>query len=151
MLVDQGVIPSEWTEYEEEAQTTDEEEVRMRRLRDHAKSAGFVIRAALEFPAEPIIRYHWPSGREAVLWERGADALRRQTWPVAVVRQAGNEGAVLFAEGDVVITEGDVERAIEEGRQRVDDTFAALLEAKPQAKEERGLWARLLRGLGRQQ
>lgn len=147
LLVDQGVIPPEWTEYEEEAQATDEEAARMRRLRNHAKSAGFVVRAALEFPADPIIRYHWPSGREMVLWERGADALRRQSWPVAVVRQAGDEGEVLYAKGDVVITEGDVERAIEEGGQRLGEEFAAILEAGPM-EEERGLLARLFKRRG---
>ena len=154
LLVDNKIIPSEWTEYEEDTQADDEdaERGRMRRMRERALMSGSVIRAAQLFPTEPIIRYHWPSGREVVLWDRASDVLRRQVWPVAVSRQTDDEGAVLFAEGDVTITEADVERAIEEGRQRVGPEFAQLLEAEPETKGEkrkrllRSLVQRLLRG-----
>ena len=147
LLVDQGIIPGEWTEFEEDVQADDEdaEGARMRRMRERALLSGTVIRAAQLFPTEPIVRYHWPSGREVVLWDRASDVLRRQVWPVAVVRQAEDDGAVLFAEGDVTITEGDVERAIEEGEQRIGDEFGQLLEAEPEAtREKRGLIKRLL-------
>jgi len=149
LLVDQGIIPSEWTELEEDTKADDEdaERGRMRRMRESALMSGSVIRAAQLFPTEPIIRYHWPSGREIVLWDRASDVLRRQIWPVAVSRQTDDEGAVLFAEGDVTITEADVERAIEEGRQRVGPEFAQLLEAEPEAqRQRRGLIQKLLRG-----
>ena len=149
LLVDQGIIPSEWTELEEDTKADDEdaERGRMRRMRERALMSGSVIRAAQLFPTEPIIRYHWPSGREVVLWDRASDVLRRQVWPVAVSRQTDNEGAALFAEGDVTITEADVERAIEEGRQRVGDEFAQLLEAEPEVeRQRRGLIQKLLRG-----
>jgi len=118
-------------------------------MRERALMAGTVIRAAQLFPTEPIIRYHWPSEREVVLWDRASDVLRRQSWPVAVTRQQEDDGAVLFAEGDVTITEGDVERAIEEGKQRVGPEFAELLEAQPEAEERRrGFIEKLLRGKG---
>lgn len=154
LLVDQGIIPTEWTEYEEEAQATDEKEPRMRRLRERALMSAHVLRAARAFPAEPIVRHHWPSGREVVLWQRGADALRRHSWLVSsVARQAeADEGAVLYAseDGEVVITEADVRRAIEEARLRVGPEFAALLEAEPEPEAMgrrvlarlRGLWER---------
>ena len=54
---------------------------------------------------------------------------------------------MLFAEGDVTITEGDVDRSVEEGRQRQGDEYAELLEAEPEAeRQRRGLIQRLLRG-----
>ena len=149
LLVDQGIIPSEWTEYEEDVQADDEdaEGARMRRMRERALLSGTVIRAAQLFPTEPIVRHHWPSEREVVLWDRASDVLRRQVWPVAVVRQQEDDGAVLFAEGDVTITEGDVDRSVEEGRQRQGDEYAELLEAQPEAEERRrGFIERLLRG-----
>jgi len=149
LLVDQGIIPGEWTEFEEDVQADDEdaEGARMRHLRERALLSGTVIRAAQLFPTEPIVRYHWPSEREVVLWDRASDVLRRQVWPVAVVRQAEDDGPVLFAEGDVTITEGDVNRSVEEGRQRQGDEYAELLEAQPEGEERRrGFIERLLRG-----
>jgi hypothetical protein len=41
---------------------------------------------------------------------------------------------ILFEDDDVLITEDDVDRAIEIGRQRLGDEFAELLEGKPVKK-----------------
>jgi hypothetical protein len=133
LLVDWGVIPDDWTAEEEEAQATDEEETRMRRLRERALATGTVQRAARLFPDEPVIRYHWPTGRELVLWQSGADVFRKRTWPTAISRQAGrDEGAILYEGDGVVITEADVTNAIEAGKARVGGEFAQLLEARPE-------------------
>jgi len=133
LLVDWGVIPDDWTETEEEAQATDEEEARMKRLQERALATGTVQRAARLFPDEPIVKYHWPTGRELVLWQSGADVFRRRVWPTAISRQAGrDEGAVLFEGDGVVITEADVTAAIEAGKLRVGSEFAQLLEAQPE-------------------
>jgi len=133
LLVDWQIIPDDWTETEEEAQATDEEEARMRRLRERALATGTVQRAARLFPDEPIVRYHWPSGRELVLWQSGADVFRRRVWPTAISRQAGrDEGAILYEGDGVIITEADVTGAIEAGKLRVGSEFAQLLEAQPE-------------------
>ena len=131
LLVDWGVIPDDWTETEEEAQSTDEEQTRMRRLQERALESGTVQRAARMFPSEPIVRYHWPSGREVVLWQSGADVFRKRVWPVSITR-AVDEGATLYEGDGVVITEADVQHAIEAGKTRVGSEFAQLLEAQPE-------------------
>jgi hypothetical protein len=142
MLVDAGVIPAEWTEFEEESQATDTEEARMSRLRQEALSWPTVSRAIAHFPTEPIIRYHWPSGRETVLWEWGLDALKRSVWRGAVldqVRQDVAAGEVLYRapDGDFEITQGDVDRAIEEAGRRVGPELEALLRAEAGTEEEK--------------
>jgi len=47
-----------------------------------------------------------------------------------------HNGDILAQQGDVKITKDDVERAIEEARQRVGDEFAELLEAPAMTQEE---------------
>jgi len=131
LLVDWRIIPDDWTEEEEEAQSTDEEQTRMRRGQERALASGSVQRSARMFPSEPIVRYHWPSGREIVLWQSGADVFRKRVWPVSIER-ATNKGAVLFEGDGVVITEADVTHAIEAGKARVGSEFAQLLEAQPE-------------------
>ena len=73
----EGLIPQEWTEVEEDVEATDEEGLKERML-DNPK-----IRSACEeYSQQPIIQYRWDglNGREVVLWERGEEALRKRTW-----------------------------------------------------------------------
>lgn len=127
LLADHGIIPPEWSEIEEESQATDTEEAR---AREEALCSPYVQRAIARYPYEAIIRYHWPSGREQVLWERGDEALKRAVWPVT------RQDDVLFQGDDVTITDADVTRAIQMGRERVGDEFGALLDAPTLTDEE---------------
>jgi len=135
-LVDHGVWPDEWTVAQEESQSSDEDPGEERMAKERLVDRGEIREAAAAFPDEPIVRHHWPSGREVVLWEAGRDLLARRIWKAPVIRQA--DGAVLYRdpEGDFTITEGDVERAIAWGRRRVGAEFGELLEAEPMTAGE---------------
>lgn len=138
LLVDKGIIPSAWTETEEDVQAEagDDGLEKDRLLQNPA-----VQRAVHEYADEPIVRYRWPDQRVEVLWERGADAIPR-TWRVMGKegkRQKANgqrvisraEDGVFFEDGDVLITEADVTRAIRVGRERMGDAYASLLDNDP--------------------
>jgi hypothetical protein len=112
-LVQKGVWPEEWTVEAEESVATDTEE---------ARSRVEVRRAAELFPDEPIVRYHWPSGKEIVLWERG-DLVQRKLW---VKRQ--DDSPVLYQGDGWAITEHDVDVANEQAG-RIDPEYRELLEA----------------------
>ena len=155
LLVENGIIPAEWTETEEDAIATDKRpspggspEARMHHLRTRALEDERVRRAAALYPREPIVRTQWPTGRTTVLWQRGEDALGQRMWQVLVdgssmmgkpvpralprpaAVQRAKEEAVLFEGEDFTITEVDVEQAIEQSRERVGDAFAELLVAR---------------------
>jgi len=136
-LVDKGIWPEEWTVAQEESIATDDDPNRMRQARERSRDAAELRLAAEWFPDEPIIRHHWPDGRETVLWDRAGDLLARRLWAKPEVRRQ-EDGAVLYADpdGEFTITEGDVTRAINVGRQRVGPEFAELLEAEPMTAEE---------------
>lgn len=144
LLVEQGILPAEWTEIEEDVMSTDESTARLHAIRQRALENESVRRAAALYPHEPIVRYSWPQHRTTVLWERGDEILRRRVWqvvsevpralPAPVQRQ--DEGEILFEGDDFTITQADVEQAIEDGRRRVGDEFAELLTARTLTDEE---------------
>jgi hypothetical protein len=109
LLAEANLIPREWTEAEEESEATDEEAARAK-----ARELPEVQRCAYEQPREPIVIYEWPKNRQRVLWHRAEDMLRPRVWRVKK-RQA----EVLFEEGEVVITEEDVDSAIENADEEV--------------------------------
>lgn len=114
-LVNAGVWPDEWTAEAEEVQTSDTEEVRSR---------PEVRRAAMLFPNEPIVRYHWPSGKQRVLWDSGEEMLGKRVW---VQRQ--DDSAVLYQGDGWSITEHDVDVANQQAVTRVGAEYGELLEA----------------------
>lgn len=155
LAVQQGIIPAEWTEAEEQAQSDSTGE---QRSWLHQES---VWRTAFETPAEPIIRRH-STGKVELLAATGYDLIAgneqhpvaravydevqapefrdRWSYRVYVVPQLTEvtparqvtQRATLF-EGDdeaTTITEADVARAIENGRKRVGAAFADLLLAE---------------------
>jgi len=134
LLADKQVIPPEWTEIEEEVVATDTDAQRQKQQKTLLLERAEVRRAAEMFPADPIVRYRWPSGKITVLWDRGDEALGRRVWPVE--RQDDSEVLYADPDGDFTITERDVDRAIAEGAQRVGAEFAELLEAEPMTPEE---------------
>lgn len=77
LLAEQGVIPREWTELEEDSEATDLGEDEFDALRERALSNDRVLRSIAEFPDEPIVHYTWPMQREVVLWKSGKDAKKR--------------------------------------------------------------------------
>lgn len=146
MLAAHNIIPTEWTETEDAEIATDTEsaEVRKRWLEN-----GNVRRSCERYPNDPIVLYRWTGGigREVVLWDSGADALRPRVWAVKK-RQDDDNSAVLFADDDVTITEADVDRAISDGERRVGIEFSEMLNAQP-LPDERGISGLLnkLRGI----
>jgi len=146
LAVQQGIIPAEWTEAEEQAQSDSTGE-----QRSWLHQEG-VWRTAFETPSEPIIR-RYSTGKVKLLARSGYELIAgNQQHPVAravydevqtpqfrdtmsyrvyVVPQL-TQRATLF-EGDdaaTTITEADVARAIENGRKRVGKDFADLLLAE---------------------
>lgn len=85
MLANSGVIPPEWTEVEEEAIATDTEEARSKRFKEQLLERVEVRRACERFEDEPIVRYTWPQHRTVTIWNSGAEALHRASYPVARV------------------------------------------------------------------
>jgi hypothetical protein len=88
LLAQHGLIPDEWTAEEEEetASDTDEApEVPEERGRIPISYEIFrpgspescVMRASRAFPGETIVRYHWPSGTEQVIWKPPSISVRR--------------------------------------------------------------------------
>ena len=78
MLAEAGVIPEEWTVEEEDVESTDIETARERALNSEQ------VRCAIEtFYTEPIVAYHWPSGKSRTLWNSGEDAM---TWKKPISR-----------------------------------------------------------------
>ncbi len=139
LLVDKGIIPSAWTETEEDVQAEagDDGLEKDRLLQNPA-----VQRAVHEYADEPIVRYRWPQQRVEVLWERGAEAIPR-TWRVMGGRKSVGAGlvparrisraddGVLFEDGDVVITDADVQRAIRVGGERMGAEYLSLMDNEP--------------------
>lgn len=124
--VDEGIIPSEWTQEEEDVTADDEGEIRQRMLE------RYEVRNAVDaFPDEEIVRYIWtPDGEKLeTLWRRGSDAIKRHSFPVATIRQDEDEILYESPDGEVVITEEDVDRAIEDAFER-DDEMGELLTAE---------------------
>lgn len=158
LLAERQLIPEEWSIIEEEVQATDVEDAdrSLKFRRERALTSPRVLTAIERFPEEPVISYtydpmRYPLGREVVLWPRAADVLRRRSWPVARL-DTEDDGEILYASDEVVITEGDVHRAIVQAAKRVDPELAELLTAAPMTEEEmdeaeertKPLWRRIL-------
>jgi len=77
LLVDQGIVPAEYTDIEEETQADDTHAVRSR---DTARANIGIARYAEYFPNEPIIMYEWPFDRATILWESGSEMLQPRQW-----------------------------------------------------------------------
>ena len=134
LLAEEGLIPSEWTEAEEDVTVDDTEiaESRSKRqeLLDRYRERPRVQRAAELYFNEPIVRYSWPDNRMVTLWDRGDEMFRPKLWRAKqITRQDDSE--VLFEEGEVTITEEDVTRAISQGTRRVGTEFGELLDNEP--------------------
>lgn len=82
LLAEHDIIHPEWTESEEDTSITDVE-----RLRQTVRDNDSVRRAAAAFPADPVVRYSYPNNKMRMLWESGADLLRRQYYPAATANQ----------------------------------------------------------------
>lgn len=78
LAAQQGVIPAEWTP-EEENVTGDDTAPEV----DETLAQERVRRAIERFPDEPLVKYASRTGRTRVLCERGGDALKRRSFPVA--------------------------------------------------------------------
>jgi hypothetical protein len=136
LLAEQGLIPRDWTLADEETESTDIETARTRyeRLLDLPR----VRRACETFKDEPIIEYRWPLNKSRRIWDSGAEAFARRSFPSLPARphrranQSDPSKIILYADpkGQFEITQADVNTAINEGRKRVGDEYADLLTAK---------------------
>ncbi len=140
LLAEKGIIPREWTEVEEDVQETDSGEERgkrrrgaeeKKRERDRLLSLPYIWRTIEAFPEEPIFRYLWPLAKAEVLWPVARDLLKPMTLRSASPVKRAQEDKVLFEDGEVIITEGDVDKAIEEGKRRLGPVYGSLLDNKP--------------------
>jgi len=151
LMVDQGIIPGDWTEAEESAQIDSGGEQRSQLLAQDA-----IWRCAFTQPTEPIVRRHFPTGRVEYLFGNGLELVyQHRSHPVAkavfeeyadrVAREvrdwftppvfaipaqraevpAGDD--VLFSEDEVEITLEDVRRAVANGRKRVGRELSDLM------------------------
>jgi hypothetical protein len=155
LLAEQGVIPYEWTEIEEDVEVdatedpeasdsekepteepTPEPEGEEARRRDELLSNFRVLRACEKFRSEPIVRYQFPSNKFTVLFESGDAALRPRLHTVAKIKKRQDDSEVLYTDADVTITELDVERAIKEAEKRIGPEAAELMRAEEMTPEE---------------
>lgn len=97
-----------------------------------------IWRVAEIFPYEPIVRYSWKPNAVKVetLWARADDIFHPRLWSLkarnrrqALARQDGSN--VLFQDGEVTITEDDVNKAIQEAGRRVGPEFEEALSNVP--------------------
>jgi len=145
-LASSKVLPPEWSDIEEESIATDTSVARIRRLRERLMDESIEVRRAYAFQEiaarnslpylsdYDVIRYYWPSNDLVVLWSASE-------WPhygrkVTVgapskrTRQlAPQTRAVLFSDDDeeIVITDADVDSAIEVALERHGEEDAQLL------------------------
>ncbi len=142
LYVEKNIMPSDWTLEQEPETVTDEDEEgitesrKKRVLRDQLLAKPHIWRTIQTFPDEPLVVYRYPQNSIRMLWESGAGLMRRQTYPIARMKRAKDTSKVLFKSGDVVITEKDVQKAIDEADTRVGPELAQLLDNKPIPKEE---------------
>ena len=145
-MVERGLIPSEWTLAEEEAQIDSTGEQRSWITHEA------VWRSALTQPGEPLVTYSSkqnkmrtlaPSGywliknhhmnltARAIYEEMPVQEFREvfshRVFPVITLRQE----EALYEDDDFTITEADVTRAIKNGKKRVGAEFGAILMAEP--------------------
>lgn len=134
LLVQEGMIPAEWTEAEEDVQATDTEDAdateepapgeeppaeaatRARRRIERALDSEPVRLARDRWPREPIVQSIWPGRQTRVLWEP-----KRRLWPV--------RRGTLYSKGDVTITDEDVDKAIAAWDKRMPDKYKGMLSA----------------------
>ena len=83
LLAEKGIIPAEWTEANEEVELTDVE-----RIRRSLRHALHVRHAAEVLPSDPIVRYHFPTGKSWVIFDRADDVLRPFQFPGAALKPA---------------------------------------------------------------
>jgi hypothetical protein len=148
ILVDEGIIDPRYTEMMEESQATDITKARTKGGRRHLRSLQEWamtkprVQRCVESPYfrdEPIIMYNWPDNREIVLWRSGDEAKRRSVWGGVTINRANEPGDIIYQHPDdesIVITTGDVTRAIAEARERTGAGFADFMTAEEMTEEQ---------------
>lgn len=152
LMVDQGIIPSEWTIAEEDTQIDSTGE--QRSWLDNEAT----WRSVFTDPRQPIVRYSSRTDRTVQLAPSGywlianhrtnptarsiyddmpvaefREVFGHHVFPVLTMRQEEDE--TLYDEDGVTITMEDVRRAIDNGRKRVGAEFAEMLLAEPEVAE----------------
>lgn len=145
LLANHGQIPPEWTEMEEESVATDTKVARLNRMRERLMDTSKEVRRALTYQGAivragishmdqfDIVQYAYPANSTEVLW-------RSQDWPhfgrsvqttevLAKQLPAPVKRAVLFEDEDedLIITDDDVDKAIQVAGERHGDEYAQIL------------------------
>lgn len=127
---DKGIIPKRWVEEagipDTDEQASDDELME----RDMLMTRERVVRAAQKYPNEPIVSYHWKSGKFRTICESGTELIRRVFYPSAklhIKRQVDDTSDILFEDDGVKITNHDVDLAISASKRRTPE-FSELLE-----------------------
>lgn len=145
LAAEQGLIPEDWT-IEDEQTTVDDEQstsdVNVRSLRewgavkdDMLRRDERVLRAAYKYPDDPVISVHFdPATNKShvrLLANYGADLTNKLFYSVREVAKKRQVVApvILYQSEDVIITQDDVDKALLEAKNRVDNDLYELLTA----------------------
>lgn len=139
LAAEEGLIPEEWTEAEEDVTATDTEDAddteavpeeqpveplpeeeppvpaERKRRQERVLSQPMVQRAMVRFPAEDIVRYSWPSREQHVIYHP-----KRRIWPVE--RKAR---ATVYESPALTITDKDMKEIIDEAIPEVRELLTA--------------------------
>lgn len=140
-LADNGVIPREWTEIEEDVEATDR--MRVKRFRQRYRGDGVIRRAAAVSPNDPIVRYEFPRNQMITLWDTGSEMLRQHVWAgwqpgdtTPAGKRPVSRQRVLYDEDGVVITQEDVDEAVQELVDTGQDELAEAITNTPFTPDE---------------
>lgn len=137
LLAEAGVIPHEWTQFEEDVEATDQDDEARSIIenKDKLLESLYVQRAIEYFPDEPLVKYieKRDKGRFITLFEHAKDALSTRRYSIRKRDGKSRKTSdVLYKDEDtdLTITNKDVTKAIDTARRRTGDMFADMLEAK---------------------
>jgi len=137
-LVQNNIMPADWTETEEESQATDDKNMRL--LRERCMESPAVQRALVLHPQEPIVLYQYPRDRVVRIydpaqpvrryWEGFAAGLTKDQISEACRLYVERQDDVLYQGDLVTITEQDVDRALANGTRRVGRVYGQLVNSE---------------------
>lgn len=143
LLAEAGIIPQEWTQTEEKIVADDETAFKDDEERKvYWSRQDRVIRAAEQFPNEPIVWYRERAGRGSTitLWENAKEMARftpqRHRRGRIIKRQTEDTSEIIYKNDAVTITVNDVDRAITDGGKNIGNDWLEAVTNEPMTKDE---------------
>jgi hypothetical protein len=141
LLSEAGLIPNEWTAVEEDITADDTDAHDTEQLKADLWRNPYVQRSLFKRPNEAIVRYHWDGMkhdlqtiyRDVNDYQHYATRKRKRT-QAPVIRQDGD--VILYTDGVVTITEGDVDRALATGAKNIGADWYQAVSSDPMTPEE---------------